>query len=82
MNSTDLPGALLGEARGASIALDRTAAGWGWFVDPTPNDDDEFGKTIGAEAVERIDLLTVLYTRSATCSAGRMWRQSSGATTS
>ena len=56
---TDLPGARLGEARGASIALDRTAAGWGWFVDPTPNDDDEFGK-MDADVADRIDLLTVL----------------------
>ena len=57
---TDLPGAMLGEARGSLIALDRTAAGWGWFVDPTPIDDDEFGKTIAQDVADRIDLLTVL----------------------
>ena len=56
---TDLPGALLGEARGSRIALDRTAAGWGWFVDPTPGDAAEFSKT-DADVADRIDLLTVL----------------------
>ena len=56
---TDLPGALLGEARGSRIALDRTAAGWGWFVDPTPGDAAEFSKTDG-DVADRIDLLTVL----------------------
>ncbi len=58
---TDLPGAMLAEARGSSIAIDRTAAGWGWFVDPTPFDDREFDAgTASAAAAGRIDLLTTL----------------------
>ena len=58
---TDLPGAMLAEARGSSIAIDRTAAGWGWFVDPTPLDDREFDAgTASAAAAGRIDLLTTL----------------------
>ena len=38
----DLPGGLLGEAVGKTILIDRDAAGYGWFVDPTPADDLEF----------------------------------------
>ncbi len=38
----DLAGDLLGEADGPTIRLDRDAAGWGWFVDPTPLDSREF----------------------------------------
>ena len=58
---TDLPGAMLAETRGSSIAIDRTAAGWGWFVDPTPFDDREFDAgTASAAAAGRIDLLTTL----------------------
>ena len=38
----DLPGNLLGVARGTSIMIDLDAAGVGWFVDPTPEDDMEF----------------------------------------
>ncbi len=58
---TDLPGAMVGEARGSTIALDRTAAGWGWFVDPTPLDDAEFGEgTATGAAADRIDLLTTV----------------------
>ncbi len=58
---TDLPGAMVGEARGSTIVLDRTAAGWGWFVDPTPFDDAEFGdETPTGGAADRIDLLTTV----------------------
>ncbi len=38
----DLPGNLLGEAYGRTILIDRNAAGYGWFIDPTPQDDSEF----------------------------------------
>ena len=58
---TDLPGATLAEARGSSIAIDRTAAGWGWYVDPTPLDDAEFDAgAASAGAAGRIDLLTAI----------------------
>jgi methionine-rich copper-binding protein CopC len=63
----DLQGAYLGEAKGNRILVDKDAEGKGWFVDPTPQDDSEFGKTtptmrrytdpFGA-AAGRIDLLT------------------------
>ncbi len=38
----DLPGNLLGEEIGKTILIDRNAAGYGWFIDPTPQDDSEF----------------------------------------
>src|SRR5207248_4522036 len=40
---TDLSGSYLGEADGNRILVDRNAEGKGWFVDPTPQDDSEFG---------------------------------------
>ena len=58
---TDLPGARLAEADETSMAIhvDADAAGWGWFVDATPNDASEFA--VGSvDAVDRVDALTVL----------------------
>jgi hypothetical protein len=59
----DLPDGYLGAAPlyGNTIYVDVTAAGYGWFVDPTPADDSEFG--LGAAdgtAAGRMDLLTVV----------------------
>ena len=65
----DLPGGLLGEAIGKTILIDRDAAGYGWFVDPTPADDSEFSNVLGpheltarngSPAAERVDLLTTV----------------------
>jgi len=62
----DLPGMTLGEAHEGRIRIDTDAAGWGWFVDPTPQDDGEFVVSGGAlvaqtgPAAGRMDLLTVL----------------------
>ena len=51
------------------VTLDATAAGYGWFVDPTPADNSEFTVRIGASeedalpgspAYGRMDLLTVV----------------------
>ncbi|MBN2473672.1 MAG: hypothetical protein JXB62_03615 [Pirellulales bacterium] len=63
----DLPGATLGLSESDTIYLDRDAAGYGWFVDPTPADDEEFAFGSGAEsavvdpsAADRMDLLTVV----------------------
>src|SRR5262249_49113813 len=56
----DLSGALLGEAVGHTIYLDANAAGWGWFVDPTPWDDSEFMTPGDQGEMHRIDLLTVV----------------------
>lgn len=57
---TDLPGAVLGQAAGNIILLDSNAAGWGWFVDPTPGDDSEFITPGDQGEQRRMDLLTVL----------------------
>jgi hypothetical protein len=61
---SDLPAGVLGMALNGTILLDRDAAGHGWFVDPTPNDDAEFDAGLvalaGTAAAGRFDLLTVL----------------------
>src|SRR5262249_44702770 len=57
---TNLPGSQLGLASGTTIYLDANAAGWGWFVDPTPHDDSEFTTPGDQGERNRMDLLTVL----------------------
>ena len=47
----DLPGNMLGESAGNTIYVDRNAAGYGWFVDPTPGDDREFAVSLGPYAL-------------------------------
>ena len=65
----DLPGGLLGETSGNTVRIDRDAAGYGWFVDPTPADDAEFTALAGSAtltasngspASNRADLLTTV----------------------
>jgi ELWxxDGT repeat protein len=64
----DLSGAALGKVVGNTLYIDANAAGHGWFVDLTPDDDLEFvadattGQllAVDAAAVDGIDLLTVL----------------------
>ena len=66
----DLPGSYLGEAVESQnrIYVDSNAAGYGWFVDPTPATDEEFVaspianqlRAVDPRAVDRIDLLTVV----------------------
>src|SRR5262249_30544512 len=56
----DLGGDLLGLADSHTIWLDDNAAGWGWFVDPTPGDDAEFTTPGDQGEQHRMDLLTVL----------------------
>ncbi len=57
----DLPGTTLGLASGSVIYLNATAAGHGWFLDPTPADDSEFARGLASSpAAGRADLLTVL----------------------
>ena len=41
----DLPGSYLGKAEGNQIYIDTNAAGYGWFVDPTPALDEEFASS-------------------------------------
>jgi hypothetical protein len=57
----DLPGKQLGEYSLNRIVLDVDAAGFGWFVDPTPQDDTEFNSR-SPDPVARVsvDALTVL----------------------
>jgi hypothetical protein len=38
----DLPDNMIGATVGDMIIVDRNAAGWGWFVDQTPADNNEF----------------------------------------
>ena len=56
----DLDGATLGQAAGATIALDPTAAGHGWFVDPTPRSDSEFRHKRDQGERGKMDLLTAV----------------------
>ena len=65
----DLPGTLLGQADGNTIILDKNAAGFGWFIDPNPAEDQEFagadatgGKfaLASGQAAGAMDLLTVI----------------------
>src|SRR5262249_14978193 len=56
----DLGRTTLGLASGSTIWLDDNAAGWGWFIDPTPHDDSEFTTPGNQGEQGRMDLLTVL----------------------
>ena len=67
---TDLPNNLLGLAASQVVWIDQDAADFGWFVDPTANDDAEFQPS-GA-AAGRMDLLTVLAHELGTSSASSM----------
>ena len=63
-----LPTGYLGLTAGNTIWIDATADHYGWFIDPSPNDDAEFGSTgtptlrasNASPAYGEIDLLTVL----------------------
>jgi hypothetical protein len=50
----------LGQQQGHTITLDINAAGWGWFVDPTPRDDSEITTAGNQGEQHHMDLLTVL----------------------
>jgi hypothetical protein len=65
----DLSNNALGLEAGDVIWIDVNAAGHGWYLDPTPADDDEFGVGVdgfewhaaaSSPAADRVDLLTVL----------------------
>jgi hypothetical protein len=66
---SDLAGTAVGSTQGSTITLDTTAAGYNWFIDPTPADNSEFLPTAnpdvwiakaGTEAAGKMDLLSVL----------------------
>ena len=65
----DLPAGQVASANGTHVKIDPTAAGYGWYIDQSPQDDSEF--TVGVPgrelqtidisyAHDKIDLLTVL----------------------
>lgn len=64
----DLPGDILGMTDKDVVYLDRDAARRGWFIDLTPDIDEEFQPTTGSvefeaimpSTIHRIDLLTVV----------------------
>jgi hypothetical protein len=57
---TDLAGPILGWTSAHVIWIDQDAAGHGWFIDPTPAEDEEFTGTAGDVLGGRMDLLTVV----------------------
>jgi hypothetical protein len=59
----DLPGDLLGLASSSTntIWLDADAAGYGWFADATPWDDDEFDDEPAVGMADRMDALSVIF---------------------
>lgn len=66
---TELGGATLGLAVHDTLYIDATAAGFGWFIDATPDDDAEFADPdgdgvltalAGSAADGRMDLLSVV----------------------
>ena len=64
----DLDGLALGAATQSLLQIDADAAGFGWFVDATPLDDDEFSgaasgsrlNAVSGAAAGAMDLLTVV----------------------
>jgi hypothetical protein len=59
----DLTGPYLGMAYASTIYIDTDAAGYGWFVDQTPEESSEFGtdgRATDGPAAGRMDLLTAL----------------------
>jgi len=66
---SDLPDGVLASGTSASIKIDETAAGYGWFVDATSMEDSEFGLTVPQRELQSLeqtlsfghmDLLTVV----------------------
>ena len=65
----DLPEGQLATLKGNTITLDTTGAGYGWFFDTTPSEDNEFDVPVPNQELQtteysgahgRVDLLTVL----------------------
>jgi hypothetical protein len=55
----DLPDGYLGLTRSEAIYIDADAAGFGWYVDATPGNDDEFIAPT-SDVASRMDLLTAV----------------------
>jgi hypothetical protein len=62
---TDLSGDVIGEQTPGHITIDTNAAGHGWFVDPTPNDNSEFTHAANAAGTD-------LYTDPSSAAAGHL----------
>jgi Ca2+-binding RTX toxin-like protein len=68
LNTSEETALLLGQTQGNIITIDDNAAGWGWFVDLTPNDDSEFSQNpdgswlaeADGDAFGKMDLLTAI----------------------
>lgn len=69
LSFADLPGAAVGQTIGSSITLDTNAAGNNWFIDTTPNLNEEWLPTsnpnewvakAGSAAEGKMDILSVL----------------------
>jgi hypothetical protein len=66
---TSLPTGKLAAVDGNTVYLDSSAAGYDWFVDPTPSTDSAFQASgtpgqltaVNPNAVNRVDLLTVVF---------------------
>ena len=52
---TDLPGSYLGWTENNQVLIDRNAAGYGWFVDPTPGQDEEFQPANATGQLQAVD---------------------------
>jgi hypothetical protein len=61
----DLAGKVVGEQSPGHITIDVDAAGHGWFVDPTPNDNSEFTHAQNAAGTD-------LYTDASNVAAGHL----------
>ncbi|MDF1754814.1 MAG: autotransporter-associated beta strand repeat-containing protein [Verrucomicrobiales bacterium] len=57
----DLDGARLGYAEGSHIYIDRDAAGLGWFIDSTPDQDEEFAISGSSTFTSATDPTSVAY---------------------
>jgi hypothetical protein len=57
---SNLAGDYLGLAYSDHIAIDIDAAGYGWFIDATPDADEEFTGDAQSPARDRMDLLSVV----------------------
>jgi hypothetical protein len=60
IKTADLPDTLLGVLRSGVIWIDQDAAGYGWFIDRSLADENEFGASGSRPIGDRIDLLTVI----------------------
>ena len=64
-----VPSGWLGKSTPGHVSISADAAGYGWFIDPTPNDNSEFGNVVSATqaftdpdqaAAGHMDLLTTV----------------------